>query len=228
MAVVAVLLGTVVAANLAENPAADRDPRASFTFETDNDTVVVTHFGGDELDPANVYVESGVRGLLGNFDGSEGMACMRNLTHVRRGSRCHVPNSTYERLYVVWQGEGDRTLILARRGPDPTPTPTPTRTPTVTATPVSNATATANETATPTATGTATGTGTPTPKTPTPNGTTTPGTETPTPGGTATPDNGTATPEDGTSTPVDGTATPTNETATPGGTPTPTGTPADG
>lgn len=225
MAVVAVLLGTVVAANLAEDPGATEDPRASFTFATDNETVLVTHYGGDELDPAQVYVESGVRGRLGNFDGSAGMACAENHTRVSQGTTCRVPNATYERLFVVWEGEENRSLILARRGSDPTPTPTPTPVPTATTTPTTPA-ANATVTGTP-ATGTpATGTGTPATETETPATATgtpgTPGTSTGTPGGTtpdgtATPGNRTATPDGGTTTPSDGTATPTE--TPPAGTP---------
>lgn len=227
MAVVAVMLGTVVAANIAEDPGATEDPRASFTFETDGNAVLVSYYGGDELDPASVFVESGVRGRLGNFDGSAGMACQRNVTQIERGSTCRVPNGTFERLIVVWEGEDERSLILAQRGPDPTPTPSLSPTPTVTETP-----------ATPDSTATATPTGTTRPGTPstqtTSGGTTAPGTATatangtapaggtdtatptgtPTPGETATPA-GTP-PSDETSTPEAGTGTPANGTATTG------------
>jgi hypothetical protein len=205
MAVVAVLLGAVVAANLAEQPGATEDPRASFTFEADNESVLVTHYGGDEIDPGAVYVESGTRGRLGSFDGSAGAACTRNVTRVTRGTTCRVPNATYERLYVVWEGADNRTLILDRRAPDPTPTPTPTPVPTATATPTTpTPTVPATTTVTPATPGTATETlatptGTGTPATPgTPDGTVTV---------TAGP-NGTVTPADGTPT-----ETPTGEPA---------------
>lgn len=211
MAVVAVLLATVVAANIAESPGSGSgpgDPRASFTFATENSTVVVTHYGGDALDPEHVYVESGTRGRLGNFDGSAGMACTRNLTTVERGSTCRVPNSSHERLYVVWDAGENRSLILARRGADPTPSPSPTQTPNVTVSPTPATTTTAPGTASPATQTPPTQTGTPTSGTPTGNETT-PGTETGTPGTPATPTNGTGTP----------TGTPT---ATPAGTPTET------
>lgn len=200
MAVVAVLLGTVVAANIVGDPGATEDPRASFTFETDGSDVLVTHFGGDELDPAAVYVESGTRGRLGNFGGSGGMACARNHSQVEQGTTCRVANASFEQLYVVWQGEENRTLILARRGPDPTPTPTPTATATAAPTPTATGTATPGTPGTPTDTETSP-TVTETPETATQTADeTTASNETGTPDGTATP--GTATPADGTATPA--------------------------
>jgi len=193
MAVVALLLATVVAANIAEetgqNPGVD--PRASFTFDADGTAVVVSHYGGDELDPAAVYVESGRQGRLGNFDGSAGMACAENVTRLVPGTTCRIPESRYDRLYVVWENEQNRSLILARRGPDPTPTPSPTPTPTPTPVPTDTPTPGATETATPPPTEGGTATGTPTTGTP-PSGTPTP---TPATTPTATPPNGTATPE---------------------------------
>jgi hypothetical protein len=204
MAVVAVLLGTVVAANLAEDPGATEDPRASFTFETDNASVLVTQYGGDNLDPASVYVESGTRGRLGNFDGSAGMACTRNVTELRSGRTCRVPDARYDQLYIVWQGPQSRTHILARRSPDPTPTATPTPVPTTTPTPVT-ASETEIETATPGSPTTGTRTATPPtettkgPATEPPGGTTPVGTEQP--AGTAPPGNETAQPA-ATSTPA--------------------------
>jgi hypothetical protein len=187
MAVVAVLLGTVVAANLSGGggAGAPADPRASFTFDADNESVLVTHFGGDELNASRVYIESGERGRLGNFDGTDGRVCAENVTHLVVGVTCTVADARYERLYIVWEGADNRTLILARRLADPTPTPTgtPTVTPTAGPTPTPSPTGTptgttavnqtptstaANATATPS--GTATSVPTPTPS-PTPTGT---------------------------------------------------------
>lgn len=208
MAVVAVLLGTVVAANLSEAPGSDAtDPRASFTFDTDNETVLVTHYGGDEIDPAHLYVESDTRGRLGTFDGSDGMACERNVTRVVPGSACRVTNATHEKLYVVWDRGENRSLILDRRAADPTPTPSPTPTPNATVSQTPGPT-TPNGTATPTATGAPATPGTPTPSTP--------ATSTGTPTGTA------STPGTGTPTPA---PTTTNGTEPPAGSPTPSATP---
>jgi hypothetical protein len=161
MAVAAVLLATVVASSLSGGDPTT-DPRASFTFDVENDTVLVRHFGGDTLDGSTVAVESGERGRLGTFDGSDGMACVANVTRVSPGSVCRVPGAASERLYVVWEGPENRSLILAERAPDPTPTRAPT---------------TAPASPTPTATATPDAPGTPTPGTPTP---------TDAPGGTAT------------------------------------------
>jgi|GEM_PF-2542573 len=200
MAVAAVLLATVVASSLSGGDPST-DPRASFTFDVENDTVLVRHFGGDALDGSRLVVESGDHGRLGTFDGSDGMACETNRTRVRPGSVCRVPDAAYEQLYVVWEGPNNRSLILAQRAPDPTPTPrattapdTPTSTPTGTPTdtPVGTTGTAAPETPTPTvspgddepdaSTATAAPTATPTPSpTPTP-------TAVPTPTGTATPE----------------------------------------
>jgi hypothetical protein len=198
MAIAAVLLATVVASSLSGGDPST-DPRASFTFDVENDTVLIEHFGGDTLDGSTLAVESGERGRLGTFDGSDGMACMANVTRVRPGSVCRVADTAYERLYVVWEGPNNRSLILAERGPDPTPTPAPTTVP-VTATPRPTPTATPGDSA-----------GTPTPGTPTPTASS---------GGT-----GTALPTTGQGTP---TATPSptpDPTPTPVPTPTPTATP---
>jgi hypothetical protein len=200
MAVAAVLLATIVSSSLSGgNPVTD--PRASFTFDAENDTVLVRHFGGDTLAGSALAVETGERGRLGTFDGSNGMACAANVTRVRAGSVCRVPEAAYERLYVVWEGADNRSLILAERDPDPTPTPGPTTapataTPTPTATPgetpaetpETTVTGTPTPTATPGETGTdaATATGAPT-ATPTASPTPTP-TAVPTPTGTPTPE----------------------------------------
>jgi hypothetical protein len=190
MAVAAVLLATVVAASFGGGPPSS-DPRASFSFAVDNDTVLVSHFGGDAIEGANLAVESGERGRLGTFDGSDGTACETNVSRVRPGTVCRVPDGAHERLLVVWEGPTNRSLILARRSPDPTPTVTPTtRPPTATSSsPDTPATATGTATGTPTsaspgATGTATSTASPEP---TPTETPTP-TPVPTPTPTATPE----------------------------------------
>ena len=107
MAVAAVLLATVVASSLSGGDPAG-DPRASFTFDAENDTVLVRHFGGDTIDGTELAVESGDRGRLGTFDGSDGVACTANVTRVSRGSVCRVPDAAYERLYVVREGPDDR------------------------------------------------------------------------------------------------------------------------
>jgi len=195
MAVAAVLLATVVASSLSGGDPAT-DPRASFTFDVEDDTVLVRHFGGDTLDGSALAVETGDGSRLGTFDGSDGMACAANVTRVRPGSVCRVPGAAYDRLYVVWEGPNNRSLILAERAPDPTPTPGPT---------------TAPETPTPTPAPTATTDGTPA------------GTPGPTTAGTPTP---TASPGDTpTATPAP-TATQTRSpTPTPTAVPTPTGTP---
>lgn len=239
MAVVAVLLGTVVAASLGEGPARSPgtdDPRASFTFATDDGTVAVTHFGGDALDPAHVYVESGTRGRLGNFGGSAGAACTENLTRVRPGATCRVPNATDERLYVVWDAGENRSLILARRGADATaspartaagtatPTPTPA-TPPATAPPATRGPSSTTAAVTATAGGTAT--------TPETTGTAPPtGTETSEPDGAPTAtrqSNGTGTADDRLTDAADDTPTGTaagssSTTGTAAGTPSGTGT----
>jgi len=211
MAVAAVLLATVVASSLSGGDPTT-DPRASFTFDVENDTVLVRHFGGDTLDGSTLAIESGDRGRLGTFDGSDGMACVANITRVGPGSVCRVPGAASERLYVVWEGPENRSLILAERAPDPTPggttapgtaSPTPTPTPTdvpaetsgttAPGTPTSTApgdTGTDASTATPAPTATATPSPTPSPTAvPTPTGTPTPepnapvqSTPTPTPG----------------------------------------------
>lgn len=179
MAVAAVLLGTVVATSAVNGPpqgAAVEDPRASFTFDAEGETVLVTHYGGDVLAGDHVYVESGARGRLGNFNGTDGSACETNRTSVGPGTTCRVAGGTHDRLYVVWDAGQNRSLILARRGADPTPTPTATVTPSATpqateTTPTPAATATTTPAGTVTATRTATpgaGTGT---ATPTPVGT---------------------------------------------------------
>lgn len=161
MAVAAVLLATVVASSLSGGPPPG-DPRASFTFDAENDTVLVRHYGGDTVDGSRLVVESGSRGRLGTFDGSDGAACERNVTRASPGSVCRVPNATHERLLVVWEGPDNRSLVLARRGADPTPTPVPT-TPAPTPTPSPTAvpttapeTAVTASTRTPTPTPTAT------------------------------------------------------------------------
>jgi len=189
MAVAAVLLATVVASSLGGGPPPG-DPRASFTFDVENDTVLVRHYGGDTIDGSDLVVESGERGRLGTFDGSDGVACERNVTRASPGSVCRVPSATHERLLVVWEGPDNRSLILARRGADPPPTrvpttlaptstPSPTDVPTTapgTTVTVSTPTQTpAPGTATPTASPVPTPTGTPTPTvTPTPIPTPTP------------------------------------------------------
>lgn len=179
MAVAAVLLGTVVASSLSGGPPGER--RASFVFDVENDSVLVEHYGGDVIDGANLAVESGERGRLGTFDGSDGRACVTNVSRVRRGTVCRVPGGAYERLLVVWEGPDNRSLILARRAADPTPTTrpptaTPPRTGTGTATfaGTTQATPTATvsgptdtATATPVSTPSSTPTSTPSP-TPTP------------------------------------------------------------
>ena len=209
MVAAAVLLAMSVVASLSgagTERGPDR-PRASFVFETDGTDVLVTHYGGEPLDGSNVSIESETRGMLGEFNGSDGTVCATPVSNVTHGATCRVPNAAYEGLYVVWNETGGDRLILDRRPAADTPTATPTATPTVTPT----STATLTPTATPAANGTATpsetpveGTATPTPP---PNGTVPPN-------GTAVP-NGTATP-DGTST--GGTAIPTGTD-----TPTPTG-----
>lgn len=197
MAVAAVLLATVVASSLSGGDPAG-DPRASFTFDAENDTVLVRHFGGDTIDGAELAVESGDRGRLGTFDGSDGVACTANVTRVSRGSVCRVPDAAYERLYVVWEGPDNRSLILARRAPDPTPTPSPTPLTPETSEPEPTPTTSVGGTvsATPTATS-PTRTPTPTPTAtavPTPTGTPTAEPNTfPTPTPTLVPDTGNAT-----------------------------------
>jgi len=199
MAVAAVLLATVVASSLSGGDPAT-DPRASFTFDVEDDTVLVRHFGGDTLDGSALAVETGDGSRLGTFDGSDGMACTANVTRVDPGSVCRVSGAAYERLYVVWEGANNRSLILAERAPDPTPTPasttvpdtpTPTPTETLTGTPAGTpgpTTGTPTSTASPDDTGTDTSTATPAPTaTPTPSQTPTP-TAVPTPTGTATPE----------------------------------------
>lgn len=174
MAVAAVLLATVVTSSLSGGPPPG-DPRASFAFDVDDDTVLVKHYGGDSIDGSNLVVESGERGRLGTFDGGEGMACERNVTRARVGSVCRVPDAVHERLFVVWENRNNRSLILARRAPDPTPTdapstlsrtttPSPTDVPAITAEPtVTAATSTAPQgTNTPTVSSVTTPTGTPT------------------------------------------------------------------
>jgi hypothetical protein len=149
MAVAAVLLATVVASSLSGGDPAG-DPRASFTFDAENDIVLVRHFGGDTISGAELAVESGDRGRLGTFDGSDGVACTANVTRVSRGSVCRVPDAAYERLYIVWEGPDNRSLILARRAPDPTPTPSPTPPTPETSEPEPTPTVTAVPTPTPT------------------------------------------------------------------------------
>jgi hypothetical protein len=206
MTVAAVLLATVVASSLGGGPPPG-DPRTSFTFDAENDTVLVRHYGGDAIDGSALVVESGERGRLGTFDGSDGMACEHNVTTASVGSVCRVPNATHERLFVVWENRNNRSLILARRAPDPTPTLVPTTmSPTATPSPTVAPGTTAEPTvATPTASpvaGTTTATASPVP---TPTGTPTPS---PAPVSTPTP---TATPEPNS---VPTTApTPTNATA---------------
>lgn len=192
MAVVAVMLATVVAASIsggdgAPDPGGDH-PHASFTFSTENSTVLVTHYGGDAMNGSRLYVESETRGRLGDFAGTNGRACAANVTRVEPGSTCRVPDAIYDRLYVVWEGPGNRTTIFARRLPDPTPSPTSTPTPTTTTPESSTGTSTGTD-ATPRETETKTETSTPGSNT----STQTPGnrtTTTPTPtteaGGTAT------------------------------------------
>ena len=80
---------TVVVSSLSGSDPAG-DPRASFTFDAGNDTVLVRHFGGDTI------------------DGSDGMACTANATRVSRGSVCRVLDAAHERLYVVREGPDDR------------------------------------------------------------------------------------------------------------------------
>ncbi|MEF8884537.1 MAG: hypothetical protein V5A44_05380 [Haloarculaceae archaeon] len=176
MAVAAVMLATAVAASLGGGPARE-DPRASFTFDVENDTVLVRHYGGDVVDGSDLAVKTSERGRLGTFDGSDGMACESNVSRVGPGSVCRVSGVAHERLLVVWEGPDDRSLILARRGPDPTATtapttrpltatPSPARTPTSVpagTTAIATATPTPEErTGTPTATTVLTPTGTPT------------------------------------------------------------------
>ena len=183
MAVAAVLLATVVASSLSGGPP-QGDPRASFAFDVENDTVLIEHYGGDTIDGADLAVESSERGRLGTFDGSDGVACESNVTRVRVGTVCRVPGGAYERLLVVWEGPDNRSLILARRGADPTPTPasttrpptatpTPTGTPTVTPAGTTQATPTASSTGTTTASPVSTPTETPT-STPSPTAVPTP------------------------------------------------------
>lgn len=76
---------TVVASSLSGS-----DPQASFTFDAENDTVLVRHFGGD------------------TFDGSDGTACTASVTRISRGSVCRAFDAAYERLYVVREGPDDR------------------------------------------------------------------------------------------------------------------------
>jgi hypothetical protein len=211
MAVAAVLLATVVASSLSGGPPPG-DPRASFTFDVENDTVLVRHYGGDTLDGSALAVESGERGRLGTFDGSDGMACVANVTRVRPGSVCRVPGAASERLYVVWEGPENRSLILAERAPDPTPTPapetaSPTPTPTPTATPAATPGTTAPGTPSPTASPGDTGTDAST-ATPAPTVTATPS-PTPTPTAVPTPTDR-PTPEP--NAPVESTPTPTPRT----------------
>ena len=208
MAVAALALATVVAASFAGGIGTD-PPRASFVFETDGTDVIVTHYGGDDLDGEQIYVESAERGLLGNAAGTDGRACAENRTQLSQGTTCRVADAAYEQLYVVWQADDERA-ILDRRPADPTPTPTPTVTPAPTTVP----TATPTETVVPNGTAA-------------PNGTVTP-TGTVLPNATATPDGGTTVPPvDGTGTPAaNGTATPGAGTATDDGTGAPTGTTA--
>lgn len=207
MAVVALLLGMVVAAT-ATGGGGDGGidpPEASFVFERNGTGVDVTHYGGESIDGGDVYVAADGE-TVGNFDGSDGRACVVNRSRVTRGDTCTVAGVAAETLYVVWQSGGDR-YILDRRAGDPTPTPTPSPSPTPTERPPD---------------------GTPTPTPPdgeTPTGTPPDG-EPPTDGpGT---DDGTPTPPDGTPTPPAGTPTPTPDTgtATPAPTPPETGTPA--
>lgn len=215
MGVAAVLLASVVLASATGGDGGDTGPpRASFVFETDGRDVLVSHFGGDELDPERVYVDT-ASGTLGNFAGTDGQGCATNRTKLTAGVTCRVANASWERLYVVWRGQGDERRILARRYADETPTSTPTVTepsaPTETATQTEPAGGTARPdgTATP-----ANGPGTRTDGT-TPTGTRDDSSTESTPTATATATatvtaTGTPTP-----TPGDDTGTPRNETATP-------------
>ena len=144
MVAAAVLLALSVVASLSgagTERGPDR-PRPSFVFGTSGTGALVTHYS-DPLDGSNASIESETRGMLGDFDGSDGIDCVTPVSNVTRGATCRVPNAAYEGFYVVWNDPGGDRLLLDRRPAADTPIPTATATPAVT--PTSTVTPTATQ-----------------------------------------------------------------------------------
>jgi hypothetical protein len=97
----AVLLALSVVASLSgagTERGPDR-PRPRFVFETNGTGVLVTHYGGGPLDGSNVSIESETHGVLGDFDGFDGIACVTPVSNVTRGATCRVSNAACEGFF---------------------------------------------------------------------------------------------------------------------------------
>jgi len=143
MVAAAVLLALSVVASLSgagTERGPDR-PRPSFVFETNGTGVLVTHHG-DPLDSSNASIESETRGMLGDFDGSDGIDCVTPVSNVTHGATCRVLNAACEGFYIVWNDPGDDRPLLDHRPAADTPIPTATAMPAVTPTPTVTPTAT--------------------------------------------------------------------------------------